>query len=216
MNADDDVERNSKVKVVVKNIKSKMEHIEKLNEMIVDTIEEEKIAEEMENAAELELLIDTEVTLMEEKLNELSIIEKVDEVSNKDNFTKKGISDLDDSPEKEEAAVERRNYRVKLPPLTVKNFNGDPIVWPQFIDTFYNAVHENKSLTAIEKFIYMKSYLEGDAARCVEGLSLTSENYEHCLKILEKRFGNKQLVRTKHMGICQVRVPCQRSSCLVR
>ena len=62
----DDNEKNSKLGVVLKNIRNKKEHIEKLNEMIIDNIEEERMAEEMENSAELELLIDTEITLMEE------------------------------------------------------------------------------------------------------------------------------------------------------
>ena len=83
----------------------------------------------------------------------------------------------------------------------MKNFNGDPILWPQFIDTFKNAIHENKNLTAIEKFTYLKSYLRGDAEKCVEGLNLTAENYERGLEILQERFGNKQLIIAKHMNI---------------
>ena len=89
---------------------------------------------------------------------------------------------------------------MKLPILSIKTFNGDPMSWPQFIETFRN-VHENKDLTAIERFSYLKSYLGGDAERCLEGLSMTAKNYELGLTILEQRFGNKQLVISKHTSV---------------
>ena len=82
----------------------------------------------------------------------------------------------------------------------MKSFNGDPILWSQFIDTFNNVVDENSELTEIEKFSYLKSYLTGDAEKAVEGLSLTAENYAQGMTILKDRFGNKQLIISKHMN----------------
>ena len=94
----------------------------------------------------------------------------------------------------------RKEHIVKLPKLSVKSFNGDPILWPRFIDTFNNAVDENSQLTEIEKFSYLKSYLTVDAEKAVGGLSLTAENYAQGLTILKDRFGNKQLIISKHMN----------------
>ena len=40
-----------------------------------------------------------------------------------------------------------------------------------------------------------------EAERCMEGLTLTSINYEHALNILKERFGNKQVIISKHMNM---------------
>ena len=50
--------------------------------------------------------------------------------------------------------------------------------WTTFIEIFTTAVDSQDSLTAIEKFTYLKGQLEVPAADCVQGFSLTSKNYE--------------------------------------
>ena len=56
-------------------------------------------------------------------------------------------------------------------------------------------------LTAIEKFTYLKGQLEGSAADCIQGFSLTSKNYEEAKQILEERFGNPQIIISAHMNV---------------
>ena len=46
---------------------------------------------------------------------------------------------------------------------------------------------------------YLKSLEEGPAAATIKGLPLTSENYNSARKILEERYGNKQLIISSHM-----------------
>ena len=55
-------------------------------------------------------------------------------------------------------------------------------------------------LTAIEKFTYLKGQLEGPAADCIQGFSLTSKNYE-AKKSLEERFGNPQEIISAYMNV---------------
>ena len=81
----------------------------------------------------------------------------------------------------------------------MKPFDGEPTSWPQFYDCFKNTIHENKRLQPIEKFAHLKSYLRGEAEKCVEGMSLTAKNYEKGLAILKERYGNQQLIISKHM-----------------
>ena len=45
---------------------------------------------------------------------------------------------------------------------------------------------------------YLKSYLKGDAARAVEGLSLTSTNYDIAVTLLKERFGKKHVVQNAY------------------
>ena len=88
--------------------------------------------------------------------------------------------------------------RAKLPKLEMKRFNGRPKEWQVFIDCFDSAVHSNPKLSNIDKMNYLKSLVEGPAAAAVKGLLLTSENYS-ARKILEERYGNKQLIISSHM-----------------
>ena len=88
---------------------------------------------------------------------------------------------------------------AKLPKLSIKTFSGDPIEYQSFWDSVEAVVHANCSLDDIVKFNYLKSFLRGQALAAVEGLSLTSDNYREAVVILEKRYGNKQLLITSHI-----------------
>ena len=95
--------------------------------------------------------------------------------------------------------VNRRRARVRLPDASVNKFGGDPTYWPEFFDTFNVAVHENENLSDMERFTYLKGYLFGEAARCIEGLTLFDVNYKEAITLLKHRFGNKKLVISRHM-----------------
>ncbi|XP_028397211.1 uncharacterized protein LOC114521021 [Dendronephthya gigantea] len=89
---------------------------------------------------------------------------------------------------------------VKLPKLNLKRFRGDPTAWSTFWDMFESSVHNNPTLSSIDKFNYLSSLLESTAADSIAGLTLTNANYEEAINILKKRFGNKQLAINKHMN----------------
>lgn len=88
--------------------------------------------------------------------------------------------------------------RVKLPKLTIRPFDGDITKWTSFWDSYKSAIHTNTSLSAVDKFNYLRSLLERTAR---EDLSLTEANYAQAVEILEKRFGSKQQIISKHMDI---------------
>ena len=167
------------VNVLLKNIKLKKISIDKLNEDIVNVIEEDRIDEEIQRSSEFDIKIDTEISSMG------SYVGGDANSSSDDEQRQNRLSNS--------TPVERRN-KVNLPKLVVKMFYGDPIYWPEFIVTFTVAIHENTDLTDVERFTYLKSYVSGEAERCMEGLTLTSINYEHALNILKERFRNKQVI----------------------
>ena len=89
---------------------------------------------------------------------------------------------------------------AKLPKLTLRKFSGDPKSWQLFWDSFEAAVHNNSSLSKIDKFNYLKSLVEGNAASAIDGFSLTADNYESAVKLLKDRFADPQiLIVTSHM-----------------
>ncbi len=91
--------------------------------------------------------------------------------------------------------------RVKLPKLSLPHFSGNITRWATFWDSYESAVHENTELTDVDKFNYLRSLLERTAYEAISGLTLSSANYREAIDILQKRFGNKQLIISKHMEI---------------
>ena len=58
------------------------------------------------------------------------------------------------------APVERR---VRLPKINMKSFNGDLTTWTPFWDSYASSVHDNPTLSDVDKFNYLNSLLEGSA-----------------------------------------------------
>ena len=87
---------------------------------------------------------------------------------------------------------------MKLPKITLPRFNGDPVRWTSFWDSYQSAVHLNSELTEVDKFNYLWSLLDRSAHDAITGLTLSSANYQQAIEILRKRFGNKQVIITKH------------------
>ena len=83
----------------------------------------------------------------------------------------------------------------KLPRLQLPKFSGDPTQWQSFYDSFVQAVDKNPNFSDIEKMKYLLGQLEAEADRRVKG-----ENYVVALELLEKRFGDKQLLVSSHMS----------------
>ena len=88
---------------------------------------------------------------------------------------------------------------VRLPKMVLKEFTGDPLDWVSFWDSFEAAMHMHPRISDVEKMTYLKSYLKGDAARAIEGLSLTKCNYNIAVSLLKERFGKKQIIQNAYM-----------------
>ena len=86
-----------------------------------------------------------------------------------------------------------------MPKINLRPFSGDPINFQPFFDSFKSAIDDNKKLSNIDKMNYLRSLLNGAAAAAIQGLPLTSENYEEAKTILNKRYGNKQTIINAHM-----------------
>ena len=91
--------------------------------------------------------------------------------------------------------------KPKLPKLSLRKFYGDPTSWMPWWDSFNSAVHSNESLSSADKFNYLRSLLDGQAASAIAGLQLTAKNYEDAIEILRSRYGNKQIIISSYMDI---------------
>ena len=88
--------------------------------------------------------------------------------------------------------------RVKLPKLSLRKFDGDMSKRMSFSDSLESTVHQNPDLSEVDKFNYLTLMLEHSASGAIGGLSLTASNYNEAVAILRKRFGNKQVIISRH------------------
>ena len=98
--------------------------------------------------------------------------------------------------------------KAKLPKLVLPKFRGDVTTWMGFWDSYKSAVHDNVSLSKIDKFNYLRSLLEGAASRAIQGLALSSDNYDSAVEILKQRFGKTQQIISAHMEEVLKLQPC--------
>ena len=66
-------------------------------------------------------------------------------------------------------------------------------------ETFEATVDANKIISNIEKFTYLKSYLDGNAQQTIEGIYLTSD-YNKAWKLLEEIYGSPKLVMSSQIN----------------
>ena len=52
----------------------------------------------------------------------------------------------------------------------------------------------------MEKFNYLRCFLEGDALQAIAGFSLTNDNCKEALQLLQNRYGNTQQIIAAHMN----------------
>ena len=79
------------------------------------------------------------------------------------------------------------NFRTNLPKWITKQFDGDILNWQTFWDQYYSSVHVKTNINEIYKFTYLKSLLSESDFETISGLTLTSDNYEEAIKLLQYR-----------------------------
>ena len=104
----------------------------------------------------------------------------------------------------EEAAAPNESPKVKdkinLPKLNMKTFNGIDIEqFQEWYQMFEATIHRSR-LSDVEKFIYLKMYLDKDALSLAEGYKVTKENYGIVLKELKEAYGDKEVVINHHVS----------------
>lgn len=79
-------------------------------------------------------------------------------------------------------------------------FNDDINNWVTFHNLFDTLVHQNCSLSDIEKLQFLLSSLEHEALNEVKSLSISNENYLIAWNKLVKRYHNKRRLVSYHIN----------------
>lgn len=89
--------------------------------------------------------------------------------------------------------------RVKLPTIKLPRFEGKIEEWKYFADSFRAIIHDKPNLSSIEKFQYLTSSISGDAARIIESIELTAENYTTAWELLQQRYDDPRSLKKRHI-----------------
>ncbi|XP_026746972.1 uncharacterized protein LOC113508216 [Trichoplusia ni] len=90
-------------------------------------------------------------------------------------------------------------HGIKLPTITLPNFDGSYDQWLEFRDTFLSLVHSSKTLDNIQKFHYLRSVLSGNALQVIKALEFSAQNYIVAWDLLENRYNNSRLLVHNHV-----------------
>ena len=106
--------------------------------------------------------------------------------------------------------------KTKLPKTVLRKFSGDVLDWPEFWDVFRVAVHDNREIPPVQKFVYLKSLLTGEAPGYVGNIKTEEDNYDVALQRLQSRYGKDEVQRNRLMTKLADMKPLEHSNKAVR
>ena len=149
--------------------------------------------------------IDKEVELQDE------LQDKVIDVKTRAEATLDMIKELKEDEKRKKSEAEKdlprddRQRTPKLPDLQIQKFNGDLEHYQEFMDAFTSTIDKNKKLDEVDKFRYLRMYLEdvreGDGPKSlIEGFSTTADNYQSALQLIKETYGKKERIIMSHVS----------------
>ena len=153
-------EKEDELMIILQNLREKQSELKQMNREVIMLIDEEELENDAIQCEEIEYNIRRTIQNISKELQSMKINDNLSNVNNTSCTT----------PVKAQG--------MKLSKFNLTFFNGDPLKWTTVIETFTAAVDSQDSLTSIETSTYLKGQLEGPAADYIQGLSLTSKNYE--------------------------------------
>ncbi len=157
-----------RLQVILETYDAKIEQLRKIDETISNHITDEETL-----GAEIAEADDYLMELTEKRYRIQFRIKCSQNAVNSDTFASSSSSQGHNN-----SASSSNSSNHRLPKLTLPTFMGNPLKWQTFWDTYKIAIHENVSLSDVQKFTYLKAQLSGEAANSVEGLPLTESNYQ--------------------------------------
>lgn len=90
-------------------------------------------------------------------------------------------------------------FNTKLPEISINTFTGEFSDWNSFYELYENLILKNNSLSDVQKFIYLKSYLQGEPLNLISSLQLTAGNFQIALNTLKDRYENQFRIVNAHI-----------------
>lgn len=90
--------------------------------------------------------------------------------------------------------TDNRASQVRLPRIELPTYSGRYEEWPTFQDLFVSLVHNNTSLSDVQKLHYLKCSVAGEAEVLLRHICVTDSNYIQAWETLKQRYGNKRII----------------------
>jgi hypothetical protein len=100
---------------------------------------------------------------------------------------------------RESTQTSNRENEVRLPKIDIPVFDGNLKAWPNFRDVFESIIHKNVNITPIQKLIYLKGSLTGEASDIIQSLPSSGANYSTAWNSIVDRYDNIQLLVSHHL-----------------
>ena len=91
------------------------------------------------------------------------------------------------------------NACIKLPPIQITKFDGDPLAFQDWINIFKASVHENTSKPQTRRITYLQNSVNGKAKDVFRGYSCNPALYHVALAELKSRVGAPQYIVTAYI-----------------
>ena len=87
-----------------------------------------------------------------------------------------------------------------IPKLSLPQFSGNSLDWPQWFGLFCALVDDQDSLSKTEKMVHLQASVTGLARKTIAGFMYSPDLYSDALAALQERFGRKRDVVRAHLG----------------
>ena len=193
---------------LLRTVEEKQQCLKQLDESILDLTKMEDIEEEIVSSEDFMSDISVRVKEYEDFLTTSRMAESASSVrfihsagEARDQFSTRESNMSTNHIQQTVSSVSSNSSQFqRLPKLTLPTFSGELLEWQTFWDSFETTIHLNTQLSNVQKFNYLKSLLEGEAARCIEGFALTNSNYTQALEVLRERFGQRHKIIQSYMN----------------
>ncbi|CAB0039573.1 unnamed protein product [Trichogramma brassicae] len=102
--------------------------------------------------------------------------------------------------------------RSRLPQIHVPAFSGRREDWESFRDLFSALIHNDETLSNVERLYYLKTLVKGEASSALSALQLTDDSYTTAWSLLESRFENRRLLVQDHLSALRSLKPIREDS----
>ncbi|GFS78532.1 uncharacterized protein NPIL_702611 [Nephila pilipes] len=99
------------------------------------------------------------------------------------------------------------NVTVRLPTVNINTFYGEIEEFHSFWERFENCIDKNESLSQIDKHVFLRGYLDAEAKRLVDGISITADTYTMTKEILKSKYGNTDKIIQSHLDYLENLTP---------
>lgn len=91
---------------------------------------------------------------------------------------------------------------VKLPTISLPEFDGDFNNWLTFHDTFVSMIHSSTEISHVQKFHYLRAALKGEAATLIQSITITAQNYSVAWTTLVNRYSTRLFSGRSTLELC--------------